>query len=267
MMFAQNIRLLRKRQKRSQEEIALALDIKRSSLSGYENGTAEPNFATLLRFSEYFNVTLDKLLKVDLTQLSESQLSEIERGFDIDVTGNRMRVLATTVDTENEENIELVPQKAKAGYASGFSDPEFLGALPLFQLPFLDRHKKYRTFQITGDSMPPVNEGSWVTGSYVVDWTEIRSGEPYIVVTRDEGVVFKIVENRVRERETILLCSTNPMYPPYEISIREVLEVWQFDHYISPELPEPNLSRDELINTVLGLQREVSDIRTRLPEG
>ena len=37
-------------------------------------------------------------------------------------------------------------------------------------------------------------------------------------------------------------------------------------HYISPELPEPNLSRDELIQTVLGLQREVSVIRTRLDD-
>lgn len=266
MYFAANIKLLRKRQKRSQEETAIGLGLKRSSLSGYENGTAEPNYSTLMKFSEHFNVTLDKLLKINLSQLSESQLSELERGFDIDLTGNRMRVLATTVDSDNEENIELVPQKAKAGYATGYSDPEFLSALPLFQLPFLDRNKKYRAFQITGDSMPPVTEGSWVTGEYIVDWTMIRSGQPYIIVTRDEGVVFKIVENRVSQRETLLLCSTNPAYEPYELSISEVLEVWLFANYISPELPEPNLSRDELIQTVLGLQREVSDIRTRIDD-
>jgi len=264
MHFAANIKLLRKRQKRSQEEIALALDLKRSSLSGYENGTAEPNFTTLMRFSDYFKVTLDKLLKINLSELSESQLSELERGFDIDLQGNRMRVLATTIDQHNEENIELVPQKAKAGYAVGYSDPDFLSALPMFQLPFLDQNKKYRTFQIAGDSMPPVNEGSWVTGEYVIDWTMIRNGQPYIIVTRDEGVVFKMVENRVQERQTLLLCSTNPAYEPYEIPISEVLELWRFVHYISPELPEPNLSRDELIQTVLGLQRDVSEIRTQM---
>lgn len=242
------------------------MEIKRSSLSGYENGAAEPNFDTLVRFSEYFNITIDKLLKHDLRKLSESQLSELERGFDIDLTGNRLRILTTTVDADNEENIELVPVAAKAGYTAGYADPDFIKVLPTFQLPFLSREKKYRTFPISGDSMPPVADGSFVTGEYVQNWNLIKNGYPYIILTQDEGIVFKIVYNHLSERKTLQLCSTNPLYEPYEVSVKEIREVWKFVNYISGEIPEPNLSTDQLADTVLNLQREVSRIKNTLRE-
>ena len=114
-VFGSNIKLLRSRRGRSQEETAVALDVKRSSYSGYENGSAEPSFDLLVRMSEYFKVSVDKLLRDDLTALSDSQLGILERGGDIDLSGRRLRVLATTVDRDDRENVELVPEKAKAG--------------------------------------------------------------------------------------------------------------------------------------------------------
>ena len=67
LLFGSNIKLLRQRRGRSQEEVAIALDVKRSSYSGYENGSAEPSFDLLVRMSEYFKVSIDKLLKDELT--------------------------------------------------------------------------------------------------------------------------------------------------------------------------------------------------------
>ncbi|MCB0794903.1 MAG: LexA family transcriptional regulator [Flavobacteriales bacterium] len=259
--FGPNIKLLRTRRGRSQEETALALDVKRSSYSGYENGTAEPSFDLLVRLSEHFKISVDKLLKDDLTALSESQLGILERGGDIDLSGKRLRVLTTTVDLNDRENVELVPEKAKAGYAAGYADPEYISILPTFQMPFLARDRKYRTFQISGDSMPPVNDGSWVTGEYVQNWQTIRDGQPYIVITKEDGIVFKVIYNKLKENGNLLLCSTNPLYQPYEVPIGNVLEVWKFVHFISSELPEPNLTRDELARSVLDLRKEVSQLR------
>ena len=108
MYFSQNIKLLRSRRKRSQADLAETLEIKRSSLSGYELGSAFPNFETLIRISNFFKISIDKLLRVDLDSISELQLSELEKGYDIDLNGGGLRVLATTVDANNEENIELV---------------------------------------------------------------------------------------------------------------------------------------------------------------
>jgi SOS-response transcriptional repressor LexA len=133
-------------------------------------------------------------------------------------------------------------------------------------MPFLAKDRKYRTFQISGDSMPPVNDGSWVTGEYVQNWQTIRDGQPYIVVTKDDGIVFKVVYNQLKEKGTLLLCSTNPLYAPYEVPVTNVLEVWKFVHFISNELPEPNLSRDELARSVLELRKEVGHLRLAMEQ-
>lgn len=236
LYFSQNIQLLRKRRKRSQQELAGAIGIKRSTLSAYEVGAAEPNLDTLIRFSRFFKVSVDKLLMLDLASVSEFYLSELEKGFDTDITGKRLRILATTVNRDNEDNIEVVPLKAKAGYTAGYADPEYIRVLPTFQMPFLNKNRKYRTFQITGDSMPPVSDGSWVTGEYVENWQLIQNGKPYIVVTKDDGVVFKIVYNKLDEHQKLMLCSSNPEYAPYEVHISEVLEVWKFVNYINERL-------------------------------
>jgi transcriptional regulator with XRE-family HTH domain len=261
MYFSENIKLLRKRKKRSQEDVSVALDLTRTTLSGYENGSAEPSLSTLLKFSEYYKVSVDKLLKTDLTKLTESALSTLEKGFDIDVTGRSLRVLTTTVNNKNEENIELVPVKAKAGYTSGYADPDYIKVLQTFNLPFLDRNRKYRSFQISGDSMPPVSHGSWVTGEYLQNWNHVKDGYPYIVVTKDDGVVFKVLYNKVKDKGTFMLCSTNPEYSPYEVPVGEIYEIWKFSNYISSELPEANISKDRLTNTVMNLQRELAEIK------
>jgi len=262
MYFSENLKVLRKRKKVSQDELSTELNIKRTTLSGYENGTAQANFETLLKFSAFFNVSIDALLKTDMTALSEAALNELqEETFPADVTGIKLRVLATTVNNDNEENIEMVPVKAKAGYTRGYADPDFIKILQTFNLPFLDRNKKYRSFQISGDSMPPVSNGSWVTGEFVQNWNFIKDRHPYIIVTKDDGIVFKTVFNKIRERKTLLLCSTNPLYEPYEVNINDVLEVWKFSNYISSELPEPNLSKDEVSSTLMNLQREVSELK------
>ncbi len=265
-VFGSNIKLLRSRRGRSQEEVATVLDVKRSSYSGYENGSAEPPFDLLVRISEYYKVSIDKLLRDELTALTESQIGIIERGGDVDMNGRRLRVLATTVDKQDRENVELVPEKAKAGYALGYADPEYISILPTFQMPFLAKDRKYRTFQISGDSMPPVAEDSWVTGEYVQNWQSIRDGQPYIVITKDDGIVFKVAYNQLKEKGTLLLCSTNPLYSPYEVQVANVLEVWKFVHFISAELPEPNMSRDELAKSVVELRKEVGQLRLAMEQ-
>ncbi len=262
--FSNNIRFLRKRRGRTQDDLAFALNMKRSTLSGYENQIAQPGIETLVDFSKYFNIAIDTLIKVDLSALSESQLNQLERGYDVFIRGSELRVLTTTVDSQNNENIELVEEKAKAGYTTGFSDPEYIRVLPAFHLPFLSGNKKYRSFQISGDSMLPIPDKSYVTGEYVVDWNFIRSHQPYIILTRDEGIVFKIVENKLKEEGLLSLHSLNPLYETYDLPIGEIREVWKFVHYISSEMPEPNRERDNITETVKQLQRQVQAIQMKL---
>ena len=136
MYFASNIKFLRKRRGRTQDDVAFALNLKRSTLSGYENGVAQPGIEILISFSGYFNISIDTILKLDISRFSESQLGELERGYDAYIKGSNLRVLTTTVNSANRENIELVPEKAKAGYTTGYADPEYIGELPVFTFRF-----------------------------------------------------------------------------------------------------------------------------------
>jgi len=263
-IFASNIKLLRKRRGRTQDDVAFALGMKRPTLSGYENEVAQPGIESLLAFSKYFGVSVDTMLKVDLSKLSLSELSQLERGYDVFITGSKIRVLTTTVDSDNNENIEVVNQKASAGYRVGFADPEYIKVLPTFHMPFLSKEKKYRTFQISGDSMLPIPDGSWVTGEFVQNWNLIRDGQPYIILTLDDGIMFKVVTNRIKPDAKLTMQSLNPMYEPYDIGIKDVREVWKFVHYISSAMPEPNLPREDLASSVAALKKDMEKLKRQV---
>jgi len=264
MYFANNIKLLRKRRHRTQDDVAVALDMKRSTVSGYENGVAQPGIEALIMFSQYYQIAIDTLIKTDLALLSESQLSQLERGLDVFIKGSQLRILTTSVNTDNQENIELVLEKAKAGYRTGFADPEYISVLPAFHLPFLSRERKYRSFQISGDSMLPIPDGAYVTGEFVQDWTTIRNKHAYIILTINDGVVFKVAENRIEPDGMLVLHSLNTMYKAYSIHVNDIREVWKFVNFISPELPEPRPETETLMETVKSLKREIQAIQTKL---
>lgn len=264
MYFASNIKFLRKRKDRTQDQVAAALNLKRSTLSGYENGVAQPSIDILVVFSGYFGISIDTILKIDLTHLSESQIGELERGYDTYIKGSNLRVLATTINSSNRENIELVAEKAKAGYTTGYSDPEYIGELPVFSLPFLSDKRKYRTFQLKGDSMLPIPDGSWVTGEFLQDWLQVKSGKAYVVFTLNDGIVFKVVENNIIKNGKLVLYSLNPLYEPYEVNIGDVKEIWKFVNYISSELPEPALPEKQLMQSIAEMKNDLRRIKAKL---
>jgi transcriptional regulator with XRE-family HTH domain len=238
-MLAYNIKFLRKRKGKTQEEMAADLDFKRSTLNGYENGIAEPGIDNLIKIASYFNISVDVLITSDIN------LSDLEENSELHISGDNLRILTTSVNEKNEENIELVPLKASAGYTQGYRDPEYIQALPTFQLPFLSKEKKYRAFQIKGDSMLPIEEGSWIIAEFVQNWNEIKDGNAYIVLTNDDGLVFKVLYKSLKSRKNILLKSLNPLYQPYELQLQEVKEVWKFVNYISSQLPD--VPQDEVV--------------------
>lgn len=263
-IFGSNIKLLRNRRGRTQDDVAITLNMKRSTLSGYENDVAQPAIDALVALSKYYGVSVDTLLKVDLTKLGESELSQLERGYDVFINGSKLRVLTTTIDSHNNENIEVVNHKASAGYRVGFADPEYIKVLPTFHMPFLSKEKKYRTFQISGDSMLPIPDGSWVTGEFVQNWNLLRDNMPYIVLTMDDGIMFKVVHNDIKTRGKLKLISLNPMYQPYDIDVKDVREVWKFVHYITNEIPERNMRNSDLALTVAALRQDMEVLRKQV---
>jgi transcriptional regulator with XRE-family HTH domain len=262
MYLNSNLRLLRIRKTRTQEQIAAAVKTTRATINNYERDT-EPPLEMLIALSDYFGVSVDSLVKVNLHTLSESQFSELEHGHDAYIKGGKLRILATTVDRNNYNNIELVNIRARAGYTSGYNDPEFISGLPSFQLPFLSRNKTYRTFQIDGDSMLPIPDRSYIITEYVENWQNIKDGHAYIVLTENDGIVFKVLYNQVRKKKNILLKSLNPFYKPYELPVTEVREIWSFVQYFTDELPEPFNELEQMKSMFTDLTKKVEKLSSK----
>lgn len=54
---------LRKKKGVSQLRLATDLDLNQNSISRYENGEREADYQTLIKFADYFNVSIDYLLE------------------------------------------------------------------------------------------------------------------------------------------------------------------------------------------------------------
>ncbi|MCC5945506.1 MAG: helix-turn-helix domain-containing protein [Bernardetiaceae bacterium] len=268
MFLSKNLKYLRKSQtKFSQTKFAEAIsalssdiDVTRSAYSSYEEGRAEPKLELINIIANYFSISIDELLNQDLENTQELRARRKEDLQDY-AKGNRQRVLAITVDNDNQENIELVPEKAAAGYTKGYEDVQYISELPKYRLPFLAREKTYRAFEISGDSMLPLTSKTIIIGEYVENWNEVKEGQVCIVVSRTAGVVLKRVHSRVVERQTLLLKSFNINYRPYEIPIDEVLEIWKFAAYISRDLPQPQVQAEDLKESYEYLQNELHELK------
>jgi len=193
-MISQNINHLRKLHKLSQQALAEAMEIPRTTLGDYERGKTEPNISMLIKLASYFGVKVDDLIQTNLSNL------EYEK-----IKNKNLKILAVSVDSDLKENIELVDTKAEAGYLDSFNDPEYIRELPKISFPNIPQGT-YRGFEINGDSMLPIEPGSIVICSYL---------------------------ERDQEKQKLLLSSDNEVYQAYELDFDEVAEIWQYYAHLS----------------------------------
>ncbi len=257
IFFASNIKFLRERRKLSQEVLSSNLGLTRAKLAAIEAGnTKSPQPADYLSFSDFFKISIDALLKIDLSKLGELKLRELEEGNDVYIRGGNLRVLAISVDKSNNENVEYVPVKAKAGYMAGCSDPEFIAALPKFSIPNLPLNGTFRIFPSVGDSMLPVPEGADIIAQYLADWTDLKADTPCIVILKGEqDFVFKLTS--LQADGTIRLKSLNPVYEPYCVEAADVIEIWRFYAYTSREFPEARSEMETVLDAIRHLSMRV----------
>ena len=255
-MVNKNLKFLRGHHGLTQKQFAEKLGLKQSVIGAYEEGRATPPLACLLDVSRQFRISMDVLTQKDLSKVPEKawKHSLIPK-----------EVLAITVDSAGHENVELVTQKASAGYLNGYQDPEFIAELPRVSLPVLPRNATYRAFEIKGDSMLPLPSGSVIFGEYTEKPGDVKSGKLYVVVTREEGIVFKRVYNLLEEEGRLLLVSDNRAYPPYSVEADDIVEIWAAKGFFSMKFPElepvETISPDHLALTVVRLQDEVRRLK------
>ncbi len=244
----QNLKYLRKLRGWTQEEFANKLRIKRSLVGAYEEERADPRLDVLEIVADMFKLTLDELLLKDLGNTANNYLAK-----------RRQQKMMSA----NRNVIHFVPVKAAAGYLASYADSEFIDELNTFTLPMLSGGN-YRAFEIIGDSMLPTPSGSIIVGEKIEDTADIKNSQAYIVVSRNEGIVYKRVEKNNRSKNKLTLVSDNPQYQPYQVNAEDVVELWQAQMVISKISQQQRWDVNSLASMVNNLQSQVSTLKKKL---
>ena len=244
----QNLKYLRKLRGWTQEEFANKLGIKRSLIGAYEEERADPRLDVLEILADMFKLSLDELLLKDLSNNANNYLAK-----------RRQQKMMTV-----ERNvIHFVPVKAAAGYLASYADTEFIDELNTFTLPML-AGGNYRAFEIIGDSMLPTPSGSIIVGEKIEDQNDIKNNQAYIVVSRNEGIVYKRIEKNGRSKNKLTLVSDNPQYQPYQVNAEDVVELWQAQMVISKVSSQQRWDVNSLASMVSNLQTQVSTLKKKM---
>jgi transcriptional regulator with XRE-family HTH domain len=250
--ISSNIRFLRQLKGLSQEQLADELKVTRSRIGGYEEARNEPPIDLLIRISEYFHIAIDALVRGDLKKTNLDGLMKI---------GKNRILFPILLDNDGNNMVELIPLKASAGYVRGYADPEYIERLPQMKLPFLPTGK-HRAFPIKGDSMPPIKEGSFVIAKYLERFDEVKYGQTYIVVTKDDGLMYKRIMAFHKKEAAFELHSDNKLYQPFKVKAEDVLEIWEYTCCINMnQYQNEELNLDSIMNMLRGLKIELAEIK------
>jgi transcriptional regulator with XRE-family HTH domain len=252
--ISSNIRFLRQLKGLSQEQLADDLKVTRSRIGGYEEARNEPPIDLLIRLSEYFHIAIDALVRGDLKKTNLDGLMKI---------GKNRILFPILIDSDGNDMVELVPLKASAGYTRGYADPDYIEKLPQMKLPFLPSGK-HRAFPIKGDSMPPIREGSFVIAKYLEKFDEVKFGQTYIIVTKDDGLSYKRIMSFNKKEGAYELHSDNKIYQPFKVKASEILEIWEYTCCLNMNQYENDeLNLDSIMNMLRGLKVEISEIKKK----
>ena len=185
-MFQIILKELREREKLSQAKLAKMIGVAQSTVGMWENGKNKPEYETLLKISELFDVSTDYI-----TGNSDSNASHRKKGIKIPVLGKVQAGIPIEAIEDILDYEEITEELAATG--------------------------NFFALQISGDSMEPrFNEGDVV----IVQLQEyVDNGAVAVVLVNGCDATIK----KVYFHETgMSLVATNPVYPPLFYSGEEV---------------------------------------------
>jgi len=278
-ILSENLKIFRTKTGLKQQEIADLVGVTDKNWSNWERDKSEPNIESLLKIANAFGISVDGLINRDASLIAKSliekmqgnespnesldeslkpksrpyMLNEMAKVFAVRESEPESRMpKVVTVDTQGNDNVVFVPIRARAGYLSGYGDPDFIQTLPTYRLPNMS-HGTFRMFEVFGQSMVPTfHESDVMITRFVENFNEIRDNRVYVVLTKREGVCVKRVVNRISRDGKLILNSDNQRhagdYPPIVIGPEEVLEIWYVVSFMSRQMREPGEMYNRLID-------------------
>jgi hypothetical protein len=111
--------------------------------------------------------------------------------------------------------------------------------------------------------MLPLSSGSVIISEYVENWNDLKVGETAVVVSKNEGVVYKRMGSKLKQDKGLKLVSDNPIYDPYYVPAEDILEIWKAKAFISTDLPQPTPepTMESLTTMMSQMQRSISELK------
>lgn len=105
--LGQNIRYLRRQYSNTQTELASLIQKGQTTIGNWENGISEPNVEELLILSNYFDISLDILIKVDLSKTNWVSVKKQEQPpvHDSADSASAQRTTVTYDHSSKEESV------------------------------------------------------------------------------------------------------------------------------------------------------------------
>jgi hypothetical protein len=103
-----------------------------------------------------------------------------------------------------------------------------------------------------------------IVGEKVNDIEEVKSNQTYIVVSRNEGIVYKRIMRNNKQKNKFTLVSDNVTYQAYQVNMEDLIEVWKAQMILSRANVQQRWDVNQLANLVSNLQEQVSTLKKKM---
>lgn len=250
-LAAKRFRQIRDMNGLTQKQFAEVLSI-RNIIADIERGKT--------KLSGYIVANLMKLYGINPMWLYGFSAVKFIKDLQVDITPK-----VITLNADANENMVLVDVKAAAGYPTNVQEPYWYNELPAFNFP-LPQYKNatFRGFQVQGDSMfPHFKPKEWVIAKAVDNIQEVSDNKICVVVLKDSVLIKQL--RKSEDASFVSLVSSNKVYPPFEVSLKEVQEVWQVTSKLSFDIDDVGESANihDIQLAMQRLSKEVSDLKSK----
>lgn len=253
--IGQNIKKIRSAKKLNQTQFAELFDLTRGSVGAYEEGRAEPKIETIIHIANYFSLSIDLLLKKEIT---------VNDLFHFDVFHQKLNEAHSFERSLEEETsksgIELVYIKNQLEYVVSRSKKDFIANLPKIDLP-VDFKGTARAFELDGSEMEynqnGLHHGDILLCGQTSAQKEIKIGQVYVMVHKN-GILSRRLKGKTKD--IYIMTADDPNYLDDEIIKKDVNEIWRVHGVYSTYLNPPKL----IENKVLQLEKRLETLEEKL---
>lgn len=246
--FGKNIKKIRTIKKLSQNDFGSLFGVTRATIGAYEEQRAEPKISTAVAIANYFNISLDLLLKKDIT---------INELTNFDSLGRSEKQQQQHKQEQVASEIPFVSSEQLKEYVIKGSDNRYIANLQKLTLPPFSG-AKLRAFEVAGSEMEH-GVGGIRNGDIVIAYSAganpetIEYGELYLIVYENDVFLRRIVPRD----QSLILVADNRSYADIAVEPEKLKELWRVYRWITTDIP----GRYNLEVRVKSLENEVAKLR------